>query len=106
MMTKRTNLIGFTAALMTAGTLAFAAGAPQDEKTYVGCVTKSDGGTFGLNHILGASASASEIQLESSRVDLAKHVGEKVSVRGKEAANGGRTMLNVSFVKTLTKSCS
>lgn len=104
-MMKRIVLIGFTLALGAASTLAFTAAAPTEaEKTYVGCLAKSTSGAYSLTHILGASGAASELQLESSRVDLSKHVGQRVSVRGTDAS-GGRA-LTVSFVKTLTKSCS
>ena len=102
---KRIVPIGFTVAFAAATTMAFAAGAPAEgEKTYVGCLTKSNGGAFSLTHILGASGAASQMPLESTRVDLSKHVGQKVSIRGTDA--GGGKGLAVSFVKTLTKSCS
>ncbi len=111
-MMNRTKVIAFTIACSTAATLAFAAGAPAaPEKTYVGCLAKSDNGAYKLTNILGAAAAGAptEIRVESAsagRVDLAKHVGEKVSVRGTEAANGGQTTLSVAFVAKLAKACS
>jgi hypothetical protein len=108
MITTRTTFIAITIACSTAATVAFAAGAPTEpEKTYVGCLTKA-GGTFDLTHVLGAekAGGAPAIHLASSRVDLSKHVGEKVSVRGTEGTNGGQTTLTVAFLTKLTKACS
>jgi hypothetical protein len=108
MITTRTNLIAFTIACSTAATMAFAAGEPTEpQKTYVGCLTKS-GTTFDLTHVLGAdkAGGAPAIHLASSRVDLSKHVGEKVSVRGTEGASGGQTTLTVAFLTKITKACS
>lgn len=108
MIMKRTNLTGFTIWVSAAAAIAVLDAAPV-EKTYVGCVANASDGAYSLTHILGAGAAGarSELRLEASRVDLSKHVGEKVSVRGTEdsAANGPAT-LTVIFVKTLTKSCS
>lgn len=108
-MMNRMTVIALTIAGSMAGTFAFAAGAPADaEKTYVGCLAKADNGAFKLTNILGAAAAGmpTEIRVESSRVDLAKHVGEKVSVRGTEATGGAQTTLTVAFVAKLTKGCS
>ena len=109
MITPRTSLIAFTIACSTAAPMAFAAGAPTEpQKTYVGCLTKANGGTFDLTHVLGAekTGGAAAIHLASARVDLSKHVGEKVSVRGTEGTNGGQPTLTVAFLTKLTKSCS
>ena len=108
-MMNRTKLIAFTIACSSAATLAFAAGTPATaEKTYVGCLAKSDNGAYKLTNILGAAAAKAptEIRVESSRVDLARHVGEKVSVRGTEAANGGQTTLSAGAVVKIAKGCS
>jgi len=108
-MTNHSKLIALTLACSTAATLAFAAGAPTaPQKTYVGCLAKSDAGAYKLTNILGAAAAGAptEIRVESSRVDLAKHVGEKVSIRGTEAVSGAQTTLTVEFVAKLSKGCS
>ncbi len=105
-----TKLLGLTIAFSAAATLAFAAGKPTPaDKTYVGCVEKSGDRSYDLTHILGAQAAgtASEIHLESPRVDLSKYVGQKVSVRGIDAAaSGSKTALTVSMITKLAKSCS
>jgi hypothetical protein len=108
MMMNRRYAFALAIAFSSATTLAFAAGGPTaDPKTYVGCLTKASAGTYSLTNILGSAAAhtASEIRVESSHVDLARHVGEKVSVRGTEAAAGGTTTLTVGSITKLAKSC-
>jgi hypothetical protein len=107
MMMNRRQVVAFTLACSTAATLAFAGAPITDQKTYVGCLTKLSTGTYSLTNILGSAAAhtASEIRVESAHVDLARHVGEKVSVRGTEAAVGGTATLTVGSITKIAKSC-
>lgn len=102
------------------------------ETTYTGCIERSSDGAFTLGHAMASSATtkksmakgsmakdstthdsmmkesmASTLGLASTSVDLAKHVGHKVTVKGVAGdAMGGMATFNVKSIKMVGSSCS
>lgn len=107
------------------------------ETTYTGCIERSSDGAFTLGHAMASSATtkksmskdamakdsmakdstthdamtkdamASTLGLASTSVDLAKHVGHKVTVKGVAGdAMGGMATFNVTSIKMVGSSCS
>lgn len=84
----------------------------QMEKTLTGCVTKSASGVFMLDHAMAADmakmkddAMAPAPALASKNIDLSKHVGHKVSVKGREDMMDGKTTFTVKSLKMIANSC-
>jgi hypothetical protein len=109
----------------------------KSEMSYTGCVERSPDGGFALGHAMASSATtkksvardsmekesmakdsmahdsmmkdamASTLGLASTSVDLAKHVGHKVTVKGVAGDTmGGMATLNVKSIKMVGASCS
>jgi len=109
----------------------------KSETTYTGCIERSSDGAFTLGHAMASSATtkksmskdamakdsmakdstthdamtkdamASALGLTSTSVDLAKHVGHKVTVKGVAGDTmGGMAMFNVKSIKMVGSSCS
>jgi hypothetical protein len=98
------------------------------EMTYTGCVDRSAAGQFSLTHAMAGDAmkmskdkmahdmdkkpmakesmASDTLSLSSTSIDLSKHVGHKVSVKGVSGdAMGGAPTLAVKTVKMLADSC-
>ena len=106
------------------------------ETTYTGCVDRSASGQFSLTHAMAVDAmkmskdkmakdmdkkpmakdakdtmakesmASDMLSLSSTSVDLSKHVGHKVSVKGMSGdAMGGTPIFTVKTVKMLADSC-
>ena len=104
----------------------------KSEASYTGCIERSPDGAFTLGHAMAASATtkksmgkdamakdsmahdsmmkdpmASTLGLASSSVDLAKHVGHKVIVKGIAGDTmGGMGTFTVKSIKMVGSSCS
>jgi hypothetical protein len=104
----------------------------KSEMSYTGCVERSPDGAFTLGHAMASSAMASKsmgmdsmakdsmahdsmmkdamastLGLASTSVNLAKHVGHKVTVKGVAGDTmGGLATLNVKSIKMVGASCS
>lgn len=104
----------------------------KSETTYTGCIERSSDGAFTLGHAMASSAAtkkpmakdsmakdstthdsmmkdsmASTLGLASTSVDLARHVGHKVTVKGVAGDTmGGMAMFNVNSIKMVGSSCS
>ena len=109
----------------------------KSEMSYTGCVERSPDGAFTLGHAMASSAMASKsmgmdsmakdsmakdsmahdsmmkdamastLGLASTSVDLPKHVGHKVTVKGVAGDTmGGMATLNVKSIKMVGASCS
>jgi len=104
----------------------------KSEMSYTGCIERSPDGGFTLGHAMASSATtkesmakdamakdsmahdsmmkdamASTLGLASTSVDLAKHVGHKVTVKGVAGDTmGGMATLNVKSIKMVGASCS
>ncbi|HEY6826145.1 MAG TPA: hypothetical protein VI259_04750 [Gemmatimonadaceae bacterium] len=109
----------------------------KSETTYTGCIERSSDGAFTLGHAMASSATtkksmskdamakdsmakdstthdamtkdamASALGLTSTSVDLAKHVGHKVTVKGVAGDTmGGMAMFKVKSIKMVGSSCS
>jgi hypothetical protein len=99
----------------------------KSEMSYTGCIERSPDGAFTLGHAMASStttkksiagdsmakdsmakdAMASTLGLASTSVDLAKHVGHKVTVKGVAGDTmGGLETFNVKSIKMVGSSCS
>ena len=109
----------------------------KTEASYTGCIERSPDGAFTLGHAMASSATtkksmakhpmakdsmsqdsmahdsmmkdamAPALGLTSTSVDLAKHVGHKVSVKGVAGDTmGGMATLTVKSIKMVGSSCS
>ena len=104
----------------------------KSEMSYTGCIERSPDGRFTLGHAMASSATtkesmardsmakdsmahdsmmkdamASTLGLASASVDLAKHVGHKVTVKGVAGDTmGGMATFNVKSIKMVGASCS
>ena len=109
----------------------------KSEMSYTGCIEQSPDGGFTLGHAMASSAMtkksktgdsmakesmakdsmahdpmmkdamASTLGLASTSVDLAKHVGHKVTVKGVAGDTmGGMAIFNVKSIKMVGASCS
>jgi hypothetical protein len=109
----------------------------KSETSYTGCIERSQDGAFTLGHAIAASATtkkpiakdsmakdsmakdsmahdsmmkdamASTLGLASTSVDLAKHVGHKVIVKGTAGDTmGGMATFTVKSIKMVGSSCS
>ena len=104
----------------------------NSEISYTGCIERSPDGGFTLGHAMASSATtkesmakdamakdsmahdsmmkdamASTLGLASTSVDLAKHVGYKVTVKGVAGDTmGGMAAFNVKSIKMVAASCS
>ena len=104
----------------------------KSEMSYTGCIERSPDGGFTLGHAMASSATtkesmakdamakdsmahdsmmkdamASTLGLASTSVDLAKHVGHKVTVKGVAGDTmGGMATFNVKSIKMVGASCS
>ncbi len=104
----------------------------KSETTYTGCIERSSDGTCALGHAMASSATTkksmgndsmaqdsmakdsmmkdamgSTLGLTSTSVDLARHVGHKVTVKGVAGDTmGGLAMFNVKSIKMVGSSCS
>ena len=109
----------------------------KSETTYTGCIERSSDGAFTLGHAMASSATtkkpmakdsmakdsmakdsmahdsmmkdamAPALGLSSTSVDLAKHVGHKVTVKGVEGdMMGGMATFTVKSIKMIASSCS
>ena len=99
----------------------------KSEMSYTGCIERSPDGGFTLGHAMASSATtkesmakdsmahdsmmkdamASTLGLASTSVDLAKHVGYKVTVKGVAGDTmGGMATFNVKSIKMVGASCS
>ena len=109
----------------------------KSEMSYTGCIERSPDGGFTLGHAMASSATtkksmtgdsmakesmakdsmahdsmmkdamASTLGLASTSVDLAKHVGHKVTVKGVAGDTmGGMAAFNVKSIKMVAASCS
>jgi hypothetical protein len=109
----------------------------NSEMSYTGCIERSPDGEFTLGHAMASSATtkksmgrdsmakesmakdsmahdsmmkdamASTLGLASTSVDLAKHVGHKVTVKGVAGDTmGGMAAFNVKSIKMVAASCS
>ena len=109
----------------------------KSEMSYTGCIEQSPDGGFTLGHAMASSATtkksmtgdsmakesmakdsmahdsmmkdamASTLGLASTSVDLAKHVGHKVTVKGVAGETmGGMAAFNVKSIKMVAASCS
>ena len=104
----------------------------KSEMSYTGCIERSPDGRFTLGHAMASSATtkesmakdamakdsmahdsmmkdamASTLGLASTSVDLAKHVGYKVTVKGVAGDTmGGMATFNVKSIKMVGASCS
>ena len=104
----------------------------KSEMSYTGCIERSPDGRFTLGHAMASSATtkesmardsmakdsmahdsmmkdamASTLGLASTSVNLAKHVGHKVTVKGVEGDTmGGMATFNVKSIKMVGSSCS
>jgi len=91
-------------------------------KTMVGCIEKSEGGSLTLTHAMPAddmekSRMAKDsmakdmmmpaVELSSKKVDLSKHVGHKVSLKGVAGdMMNGTAPFTVDSLKMIAASCS
>jgi hypothetical protein len=104
----------------------------HSEMSYTGCIERSPDGGFTLGHAMASSATTkksmardsmakesmahdsmmkdampSTLGLASTSVDLAKHVGHKVTVKGVAGDTmGGMATFNVKSIKMVGASCS
>ena len=104
----------------------------KPETSYTGCIERSSDGAFTLGHAMTSSAMTkksmakdamahdsmahdsmmqdampSTLGLASTSVDLAKHVGHKVTVKGVAGDTmGGLATFNVKSIKMVGSSCS
>ena len=104
----------------------------KSEMSYTGCIERSPDGGFTLGHAMASSATtkesmakdamakdsmahdsmmkdamASTLGLANTSVDLAKHVGHKVTVKGVAGdTTGGMAAFNVKSIKMVGASCS
>jgi hypothetical protein len=109
----------------------------KSEMSYTGCIERSPDGGFTLGHAMASSATtkksmarksmekesmakdsmahdsmmkdamASTLGLASTSVDLPKHVGHKVTVKGVAGDTmGGMAAFNVKSIKIVAASCS
>ena len=104
----------------------------KSEMSYTGCIERSTDGAFTLGHAMASSATTkksmgkdsmakdsmahdsmmkdamgSTLGLASTSVDLAKHVGRKVIVKGVAGDTmGGMATLTVKSIKMVASSCS
>ena len=104
----------------------------KSETSYTGCIERSPDGAFTLGHAMASSATTkksmgkdsmakdsmahdsmmkdamgSTLGLASTSVDLAKHVGHKVIVKGLAGDTmGGMAMFTVKSIKMVGSSCS
>jgi hypothetical protein len=104
----------------------------KSEMSYTGCIERSPDGGFTLGHAMASSATtkesmardsmakdsmahdsmmkdamASTLGLASTSVDLPKHVGHKVTVKGVAGDTmGGMATFNVKSIKMVGASCS
>ena len=104
----------------------------KSEASYTGCIERSPDGAFTLGHAVAANATTkkpmakdsmakdsmahdsmmkdamgSTLGLASTSVDLAKHVGNKVIVKGVAGDTmGGMATLTVKSIKMVGSSCS
>jgi hypothetical protein len=104
----------------------------KSEMSYTGCIERSPDGGFTLGHAMASSATtkksmardsmakesmahdsmmkdamASTLGLASTSIDLAKHVGHKVTVKGAAGDTmGGMATFNVKSIKMVAASCS
>lgn len=104
----------------------------KSETSYTGCIERSPDGAFTLGHAMASSATTkksmgkdsmakdsmahdsmmkdamgSTLGLASTSVDLAKHVGHKVIVKGVAGDTmGGMATLTVKSIKMVGSSCS
>ena len=104
----------------------------KSETSYTGCIERSTDGAFTLGHAKASSATTkkstgkdsmakdsmahdpmmkdamgSTLDLASTSVDLAKHVGHKVIVKGVAGDTmGGMATLTVKSIKMVGSSCS
>ena len=104
----------------------------KSEMSYTGCIERSPDGGFTLGHAMASSsttkksmakesmakdsmphdsmmkdAMASTLGLASTSVDLARHVGHKVTVKGVAGDTmGGSATFNVKSIKMVGSSCS
>ena len=104
----------------------------KSEMSYTGCIEQSPDGGFTLGHAMASSATtkesmakdamakdsmahdsmmkdamASTLGLASTSVDLAKHVGHKVTVKGvADDSMDGLATVNVKSIKMVGSSCS
>ena len=104
----------------------------KSETSYTGCIERSPDGAFTLGHAMASSATtkksmgkdsmakdsmahdsmmkdamASTLGLASTSVDLAKHVGRKVIVKGVAGDTmAGMATLTVKSIKMVASSCS
>lgn len=104
----------------------------KSETSYTGCIERSPDGAFTLGHAMASSATTkksmgkdsmakdsmahdsmmkdamgSTLGLASTSVDLAKHVGNKVIVKGVAGDTmGGMATLTVKSIKMVGSSCS
>jgi hypothetical protein len=106
--------------------------AMRTETNYTGCIERSPDGVYTLAHAMAADAAmkkpmakdsmakdsmatdsmmkdamAPALGLSSTSVDLAKHVGHKVTVKGTSGDTmGGMATFTVTSVKMVAASCS
>jgi hypothetical protein len=87
-------------------------GGMKSERSYTGCIERSEDGAFRLAHTVSSDAAMKKsmaketMSLSSTSVDLAEHVGHKVTVKGVKADNmGGAATFAVKSIKMVAPSC-
>ena len=134
---KNVICCGFVAVILALSAAASAQDRKMDDKmksetSYTGCIERSTDGAFTLGHAMASSATTkksmgkdsmakdsmahdsmmkdamgSTLGLASTSVDLAKHVGRKVIVKGVAGDTmGGMATLTVKSIKMVGSSCS
>ena len=132
---KNVMCCGFVAVVLAVSTAAGAEDRKTNDKmdrmkpetSYTGCIERLPDGAFTLGHAMTTSAMTkksmakdamahdsmmkdampSTVGLASTSVDLAKHVGHKVTVKGVAGDTmGGMAMFNVKSIKMVGSSCS
>jgi hypothetical protein len=132
---KNVMCYGFVAVVLAVSAVAGAQERKMNDKmdkmkpdtSYTGCIERSPDGAFTLNHAMTSSgmtktsmakdtmahdsmmkdAMPSTLGLASTSVDLAKHVGHKVTVKGVAGDTmGGMATFNVKSLKMVGSSCS
>ena len=131
----KTRLFSGTAIAFAATAVMAAAGQSKPmpaEKTMLGCIEKSESGALTLTHAMPADdmknssiakdsmskdsmskdsmtkdMMMSAVALSSKKVDLSKHVGHKVSLKGVAGdVTNGTTSFTVDSLKMIAASCS
>ena len=132
---KNVMCCGLVAVVLAVSTAASAQDRKMDDKmdkmksetSYTGCIERSSDGAFTLGHAMAKDSMAkdsmgkdsmahdsmmkdgmaSTLGLASTSVDLAKHVGHKVTVKGVAGDTmGGMATFTVKSIKMVGSSCS